>query len=60
MNFLMPDFDIACNKIGLVSIGPITTKELFSRGLSSFESQEHTIRGTFEVVKNILTNDISE
>ena len=60
MDFLMPDFDIACNKIGLVSIGPLTTKELFSRGLSSFESQEHTIRGTFEVVKNILTNDISE
>lgn len=56
----MPDFDIACNKMGLVSIGPLTTKELFSRGLSSFESQEHTIRGTFEVVKNILTNDISE
>ena len=57
MDGLMPDFVMICNKIALVSIGPITRNELLSRGLPSFESKEHTIRGTFEVVKNILTND---
>jgi uroporphyrinogen-III synthase len=54
---LLPDFVLICNKIALVSIGPITTNELFSRELYSFESSEHTIKGTFEAVKNILAND---
>lgn len=39
-----------------IAIGPMTHRELNKMGIRSFESREHTIKGTFELAKAILTN----
>lgn len=39
----------------LISIGPNTTKELISRNVFPVESPEHTIEGTLELAKRILS-----
>jgi uroporphyrinogen-III synthase len=39
----------------LISIGPNTTKELVSRNIFPVESEEHTIEGTVELAKRILS-----
>lgn len=41
----------------IISIGPNTTKELISRNVSSIESEEHTINGTLQLAKRILSKD---
>ena len=38
----------------IISIGPLTTKELAAKNISCLESSEHTIRGTFELAKSVL------
>jgi uroporphyrinogen-III synthase len=38
----------------MISIGPLTTRELMERNISCIEPSEHTIRGTFELAKSIL------
>ncbi len=38
----------------VVSIGPLTSKELKSRKIRYFESQEHTVKGSLELAKKIL------
>jgi uroporphyrinogen-III synthase len=40
----------------MISIGPVTTRELLQRNISCIESSEHTIRGTFELAKSVLAN----
>jgi uroporphyrinogen-III synthase len=39
----------------LISMGPNTTKELVSRNIFPVESEEHTIEGTVELAKKILS-----
>lgn len=39
----------------LISIGPNTTKELVSRKVFPVESKQHTIEGTLELAKRILS-----
>lgn len=41
----------------IISIGPNTTKELISRNVASVESEEHTINGTLQLAKRILSKD---
>jgi hypothetical protein len=38
----------------LVSMGPLTTGELKSRGFSSHQAREYTIEGAFSVAKEIV------
>jgi uroporphyrinogen-III synthase len=38
----------------LMSIGPFTSQELRNRRVKYFEAQEHTLRGTFELAKQVL------
>ncbi|HEY3095032.1 MAG TPA: uroporphyrinogen-III synthase [Nitrososphaera sp.] len=38
----------------VVSIGPFTTKELKKRKIKCFEAKEHTIRGAFELARQIV------
>jgi uroporphyrinogen-III synthase len=38
----------------VIAIGPFTQEELRKRNIQSIESKIHTIRGTFELAKNIL------
>jgi uroporphyrinogen-III synthase len=38
----------------LIAIGPLTHRELNKMGIRSFESSDHTIKGTFELAKAIL------
>jgi uroporphyrinogen-III synthase len=38
----------------VVSIGPFTTKELKKRKIKCFEAEEHTIRGAFELARQIV------
>jgi uroporphyrinogen-III synthase len=38
----------------VISIGPLTSKELRTRNISYYESKEHTIKGTFELAKSLL------
>lgn len=45
------------NVDALISIGPNTTKELISRNLSPVESAVHTIEGTIELAKRILSKN---
>mgnify|MGYP003903516219 FL=1 len=45
------------NVDALISIGPNTTKELISRNLSPVESAVHTIEGTIELAKIILSKN---
>jgi uroporphyrinogen-III synthase len=39
----------------IIGIGPLTNEELKMRNIRSFEAHEHTIRGTFELAKGILS-----
>jgi uroporphyrinogen-III synthase len=57
MRKILPEFAYHCAKIpALVSIGPLTTKELKIEGLLPFEARVHTIAGSVKLAKNILTN----
>lgn len=38
----------------VISIGPLTSKELRRRNISYYESKEHTIKGTFKLAKSLL------
>jgi uroporphyrinogen-III synthase len=38
----------------VVSIGPLTTRELEKREIRCFEAQEHTVRGTLELASRIV------
>ncbi|PWU80959.1 MAG: uroporphyrinogen-III synthase [Candidatus Nitrosopolaris wilkensis] len=42
------------NVKAVIAIGPMTNEELKKRGIPSFESSEHTIRGTVDLAKIIL------
>jgi uroporphyrinogen-III synthase len=55
MQETLPDFMYYCERIeALVSIGPLTTSELNSRGFSSHQAREYTIEGAFSMAKDIL------
>jgi uroporphyrinogen-III synthase len=41
----------------VISIGPFTHEELRKKNINSVESKIHTIRGTFELAKGILTEN---
>ena len=57
MRKILPEFAYHCAKIpALVSIGPLTTKELKLEGLLAFEARVHTIAGSVKLAKKILTN----
>ena len=57
MRKILPEFAYHCAKIpALVSIGPLTTKELKLEGLLAFEARLHTIAGSVKLAKKILTN----
>ncbi len=43
------------NVKAVIAIGPMTNEELKKRAIHSFESSEHTIRGTVDLAKIILT-----
>jgi uroporphyrinogen-III synthase len=61
MRKILPEFAYHCAKIpALVSIGPLTTKELKIEGFSPFEARVHTIAGSFKSAKKILTNQPSK
>ena len=61
MRKILPEFAYHCAKIpALVSIGPLTTKELKIEGFSPFEARVHTIAGSFKSAKKILTNQTSK
>ena len=54
---VLPKFAYYCAKIpALVSIGPLTTNRLIIEGFLPFEANVHTIAGSFELAKKILTN----
>jgi uroporphyrinogen-III synthase len=38
----------------VISIGPFTSKELTKRKVKFFEAEEHSVRGTFELLLQIL------
>jgi uroporphyrinogen-III synthase len=38
----------------VVSIGPFTSKALKDRGIECFEAEDHTVRGAFEIAKEIV------
>jgi uroporphyrinogen-III synthase len=42
------------NVKAVIAIGPMTNEELKKRGIQSFESSEHTIKGTVDLAKVIL------
>jgi uroporphyrinogen-III synthase len=42
------------NLTKVVSIGPLTSKALRDRGIGCFEAEEHTVRGAFQIAKQIL------
>ena len=42
------------NVKAVIAIGPMTNEELQKRAIHSFESSEHTIRGTVDLAKSIL------
>ena len=39
----------------IISIGPLTTEELTKRNIPSLEAREHTIKGTFDLAKDALS-----
>jgi uroporphyrinogen-III synthase len=39
----------------IISIGPLTTAELTKRNVCSLEAREHTIKGTFDLAKDALS-----
>jgi uroporphyrinogen-III synthase len=54
-NILSNFIESLTNIDALISIGPNTTKELVSRNVFPVESEEHTIEGTVELAKRILS-----
>ena len=61
MRKILPEFAYHCAKIpALVSIGPLTTKELKLEGLLAFEARLHTIAGSVKLAKKILTNQANK
>jgi uroporphyrinogen-III synthase len=42
--------------MAIISIGPLTTRELKARNIHCTEALEHTILGTFEVAKFLLNS----
>jgi uroporphyrinogen-III synthase len=38
----------------VISIGPFTTRELDKRGIKCFEAKEHTVRGAFDLARQIV------
>jgi len=48
------------NVKAVITIGPMTSKELKIRDIHYFESEEHTITGTIQVARNILGYDRPE
>ncbi len=56
MQNLLSNFrELFGNVDALISIGPNTTRELLSRKVFPVESNEHTIQGTIELAKRILS-----
>lgn len=56
MQVVLPDFKRHVNEIeALISIGPNTTRELKSKDIFPVESDEHTIRGTVQLVNRIFS-----
>jgi len=39
----------------IIAIGPATSEELRKRNIRPFEAKEHTVRGTFELAKILLS-----
>jgi uroporphyrinogen-III synthase len=57
MEKLLPDVPSMLKPVrALIAIGPMTHRELKRMGIRSLESNEHTVKGTFELAKAILTN----
>jgi uroporphyrinogen-III synthase len=57
MEKLLPDVPSMLKPVrALIAIGPMTHMELKRMGIRSLESNEHTVKGTFELAKAILTN----
>jgi hypothetical protein len=42
--------------MAIISIGPLTTRELDRRNIYCIEASEHTIRGTLDLAKSLLNN----
>lgn len=42
------------DQVKVISIGPLTSKELKKRKVTCFEADEHTVRGTLELAKQIV------
>jgi uroporphyrinogen-III synthase len=55
MHEVFPDFVPYIKNIVLISIGPNTTSELKSKDIIPVESEEHTIRGTVQLVDRIFS-----
>lgn len=55
MHQVLPDLMQYIKNIVMISIGPNTTIELKSKHIVPFESEEHTIRGTVQLVKRIFS-----
>jgi uroporphyrinogen-III synthase len=56
MQNILSNFNECLRNIdALISIGPKTTKELVSRHVFPVESEEHTIEGTVELAKRIIS-----
>lgn len=61
MQETLPEFMHYCERIhALVSMGPLTTNELSSRGFSSHQAKEHTIKGAFKVAMGIVGSRLRE
>jgi uroporphyrinogen-III synthase len=55
MQETLPSFMYYCERIeAIVSMGPLTTSELRSKGFSSHQAREHTLEGAFNVAKEIV------
>jgi uroporphyrinogen-III synthase len=56
MEKLLSDVPSALKHVrAVIAIGPMTRLELNRMGIRSFEPNEHTIKGTFELAKAVLT-----
>ena len=42
--------------VDMISIGPFTTAELARKGIACHEAKDHTIKGTFELVRKLCTS----
>jgi uroporphyrinogen-III synthase len=56
MQVVLPDFKGHVDEIeALISIGPNTTRELKSKDIFPVESDDHTIKGTVQLVNRIFS-----